>query len=610
MGAGGSSCAPFRPLLFNDAPAGASKREVMDTFAIVPLEWVFFVAASLLILGILASKISSWFNAPVLVMFLAVGMLAGSEGVARLSFIAWEGIEFSNYHAANFIGSLALCYILFAGGLGINWKSVRPALATGGVLASVGVFLTALVVALCCSWLLDMPFANAMLLGAIISSTDAAAVFAVLRAKGVGVKGSLKPLLELESGSNDPMAAFLTVFMISVVTAPETHSYWEIPISFLTRMSVGVSLGLAAGWASVRVFNKLALDYDGLYFVLGMGIVLFCYGLAEIAGGNGFMAVFVCGMVMGNQKFLYHNGFKKFNDGISWLMQVSMFLMLGLLVSPARLLDMQLMSKGLVAVFVLMFIARPAAVYLCMLGSEYTWRERTLVSWVGLRGAAPIVLATFPAIHGVPGYDQYFTIVFFIVLISVLVQGRTLMPAARALKLDKPFVTQPRAPLEFEQTDTIKGEMYEHEVAAGSGAADRPIRDLHLPKKARILMIRRGEGYVVPDGNTVIRAGDGLMFLTEQDVFLEAHQLLSRPGKRVAEPEGESGREPVSLPPEPALKDESGAPSGERLREPDAGEFLGHDALPDDDWPVEQEIPAEAKEPGAPSEEAHPLEKC
>ncbi len=524
------------------------------------MEWVFFVAAALLILGILASKISSWVNAPVLVMFLAVGMLAGSEGV--LPFLGVQGIAFSDYKAANYIGSLALCYILFAGGLDTNWKSVRQALVSGGILASLGVLLTAVAVALCCMWLLDVPFAQAMLLGSIISSTDAAAVFAVLRSKGVSLKGDLKPLLELESGSNDPMAAFLTIFMISMVMAPQDHTYWEIPICFLSRMTLGVGLGIGIGWTAARIFNKLSLDYDGLYLVLGMGVVLFCYGLTELAQGNGFMAVYVCGMMMGNQNFLYRNGFKRFNDGISWLMQVVMFLMLGLLVSPGQLMHWGLIQTGFAVALILMFIARPVAVYLCMLGSKYSWRERTLVSWVGLRGAAPIVLATFPAINGVPDYEHYFTIVFFIVLISVILQGKTLMPMARLLKLDKAFVAQPRAPLEFEQTNTIKGEMYEHEVVADSFAEDTPIRDLHLPKKARILMIRRGEGYVIPDGNTVIRCGDGLMFLTEEEIFDEACTILS-------------AHKSLSTPSEiPATRQKMLVASNE--------EMLGHDSLPDE----------------------------
>lgn len=515
----------------------------MINLTTVPVEWVFFAAAALLILGILASKISSWFNAPVLVMFLVVGMLAGSDGIARFEFMDWKGIAFSNYHAANFVGTLALCYILFSGGLGTNWKLVRPALARGGLLASVGVLLTAVVVAFCCMGLLEMPFPHALLLGAIVSSTDAAAVFAVLRSKGVSLKGDLKPLLELESGSNDPMAAFLTLFMIGMIEHPGA-SYWEIVPNFLTRMSVGVSLGIGVGWFSARMFDRLGLDYDSLYLVLGMGIVLFCYGLAEIASGNGFMAVYVCGVAMGNRKFLYHNGFNRFNDGISWLMQVAMFLMLGLLVSPARIPSIA--GEGIVLALILMFIARPVAVYACMLGSPYTWRERTLVSWVGLRGAAPIVLATFPAIHGVAGYDEYFTIVFFVVLLSVVVQGKTLMPVAKWLDLDKPFVHHKRSPLEFEQTGTIEGEMLEHEISSGSVAENCAIRDLHLPKEARILLIRRLNGFVVPDGNTIVRGGDGLMFLTEHKYFMEACKMLSQP-RETAEEEDDSTPENAVL---------------------------------------------------------------
>lgn len=495
----------------------------MDTHAI-PMEWYFFGSAALIILGILASKISSRVNTPVLLMFLAVGMLAGTDGIARLSFIDWGGISFTNYRIANFFGSVALCYILFSGGLGTNWQSIKRCTVTGGILASLGVLLTALVVALAGMAFFDLQFEYAMLLGAIISSTDAAAVFAVLRSRGVSLKGQLKPLLELESGSNDPMAAFMTIFMIGMIGNPG-DSYWTVLTSFLTRMSLGIAFGLAIGYAAARIFDRVGLEYDGLYLVLGIGLVLFCYGICEIAGGNGFMAVYVCGLMMGNRKFLYKNGFIHFNDGISWLMQVTMFLMLGLLVNPRELPGIAV--EGLVLSVVLMLVARPVAVYLCMLGSRYTWRERTFVSWVGLRGAAPIVLATFPAIYGVPNAHEYFTVVFFIVITSVLIQGSTLMPVAKLLKLDKPFVVRRRSPLQFEQTNTIAGEMIEYEIEAGTAAENCLIRDLHLPKETRIFLIRRGDGFVVPEGNTRILGGDGLMFLAEPRQFDAARRILS-----------------------------------------------------------------------------------
>lgn len=493
-----------------------------------PTEYIFALSAVLLLLGIFSSKLSSWVNAPALLMFLGVGVLAGTEGIGQISFIDWNGIAFTDYKIANFVGSLALCYILFAGGLDTHWKSIRSVVFTGGLLASLGVFLTAIIMGFFAHWFFGMPLEYCILLGAIISSTDAAAVFAILRSKSVSLRGKMQPLLEFESGSNDPMAAFLTLFMISMIQYPSL-SYWIILPSFIMKMGIGVLFGFLVGKLAARLFNKITLEYDGLYFVLGIGIVLFTYGFCEILQGNGFMATYVCGLTMGNRKFLFQNAFKRFHDSISWLMQVVMFLLLGMLVLPSKLTEVAL--EGLVLSLLLMFIARPVSVWICMIGKKYNNRERTLVSWGGIRGAAPIVLATFPAIAGVPGADEYFSIVFFIVLTSVVIQGKTLMPVARWLKLDRPIVHRARSPILFEETGEFGSEMHEYTLDDDSPIIGKKVSDLALPQTSRILLIRRPQGFVVPQGATKFKLGDGLLFLAEPQELNRTIDIFATGGR-------------------------------------------------------------------------------
>ncbi len=416
------------------------------------------ILATLILVCLFSSKISSYLNMPTLVMFLAVGMLAGSEGFGRLAF--------DNATVANYIGSTAMAFILFAGGFDTSWKAVRPVLVTGGILSSLGVLLTALFVGVIAYFLLGamlpekpVPLSWCLLLGSIIGSTDAAAVFAILRSRSVSLKGQLQPLLEFESGSNDPMAAFLTIFMVQVVlnemttgVATPWWGYWVVMPMFLVKMSLGIGLGLLWGWLTVKIFNKIDFEYDGLYYVLAFVSVLFTFSATELLYGNGFMAVYVAGMVMGNSRFVFHKGIGKFHDGTAWLMQVVLFTMLGLLAFPSQVWEVKWVGLAIAAA--LMVIARPLAVFLGMIKSKFNFRERLLVSWVGLRGGAPIMLATFPLMGGVEEAGLIFHIVFFIVLTSVVLQGMTIMPCARLLGLDSPLRKNFRSPVVFEHTGT------------------------------------------------------------------------------------------------------------------------------------------------------------
>ena len=488
------------------------------------------IVAILILLCACASKLSAWINMPCLLVFLGVGMLSGEQGIGH--------IKFDNPIEANIIGSIAMAFILFSGGFDTSWRSIKKISTTGGLLSSLGVLLTALIVGAVSFYFLrwavpgiNVPFSWCFLLGSIVSSTDAAAVFAILRSKNVGLKGDLRSLLEFESGSNDPMAAFLTIFMIGVVMtenatgiAADFSLYKMIVPIFIQKMLLGVVLGITWGKLLVWLFNKIDFEYDGLYYVLGIGAVILSYGGTELLQGNGFMAVYVAGLVMGNSKFIYHNGVGRFSDGIAWLMQVVLFGMLGLLVTPTKLLD--IWWQGLAIALILMVFARPLSVFLCTIKSKFNYRERLLVSWVGLRGGAPIMLATFPLMANIPHNDMMFHIVFFIVLTSVILQGMTLMPFARLLKLDEPLRVCPRVPLEFDNTGTIDGDTKEFEILPNSPLVGIPLSAAGLPRGALVLLIRRGKKHLVPHGDTIIEANDGLLILAENSILDETEQKL------------------------------------------------------------------------------------
>ncbi|MDD4816481.1 MAG: potassium/proton antiporter [Victivallaceae bacterium] len=476
----------------------------MGDLSLIPI--FLALVAILLVLGIVSTKISSHFNVPTLLLFLGVGMLAGVH------------FEFNDAKLANFVGTVAMCYILYSGGLDTNFRTIRGVLGYGILLATLGVLLTALVLGAAAyflfpSWSLEY----ALLLGCIVSSTDAAAVFSILRSRSVSLRGGLQPLLELESGSNDPMAAFLTLFFIGAVMTPGAAGYWTILPMFALKMGIGVLAGWLFGLGGRWLFDRIELEFEGLYSVLGIALVIGVYGFTEAVFGNGFMGVYVCGLTMGNLKFVHKKALVRFHDGIAWLMQVMMFLVLGLLVTPANLPGVAIYALPLAVV--LIFVARPVAVYLCMLFSRYSWSERTLISWVGLRGAAPIVLATFPLVAGVENSVLLFDVVFFIVIASVLVQGKTLMPVARLLHLDRPLRDRSKLPLELEESAGLNSEMYEFSVPDGSKLTGRTLAEIGLPAGALVMLIRRGAQFVLPRGNTAIEVADGVVVMADRETL-------------------------------------------------------------------------------------------
>jgi potassium/hydrogen antiporter len=481
----------------------------------VTFETVMLGTAILLLLSVISSRASGRLGVPALLLFLVIGMLAGSEGIG--------GIEFDDAAIAQSMGVIALIFILFSGGFDTVWAQVRVVLASGLALATVGVILTAGLMALLATYVLGFNWYEALLLGAIVSSTDAAAVFAVLRSRGVGLRTPLQPLIELESGSNDPMAIFLTIAMIGLITNTISTPL-ALASLFFSQMLIGAAAGYLLGRVMVYVINKLRLEYEGLYPVLTVALVLLIYSLTELLYGNGFLAIYIAGLVAGNRDLIHRRSLMRFHDGLAWLMQIVMFLTLGLLVFPSQLLTV--IGAGLLTATFLIFVARPLSVFLTLILFRLNLRKIGLVGWVGLRGAVPIILATFPLLAGVARANEIFNIVFFVVLTSVLVQGSTIPLVARWLRVDAPLRSRLRAPIEFESTQGIRGELVEFELPKGSPASGKRLVDVGLPRGALLVLVGRDNRFFVPSGNTVLEEGDTVYLLSDETSLSQVKSLL------------------------------------------------------------------------------------
>ncbi len=479
--------------------------------------YIVFSIGFLIMVAVLANRISGRLGIPTLLVFIAVGMLAGSDGPG--------GIEFDNPAVANLIGVFALAYILFSGGLDTKWSKVKGVAWHAAALATLGVGISAALVGIFASYILDFTIWEGLLVGSIISSTDAAAVFAVLRSRGVSLKGDVAPLLEFESGSNYPMAVFLTLGVLGVVMDSSQKPLWLL-LSFVFSMTGGLALGLAFGFLTSFILNRLRLEYEGLYPVLSISVVLLTYGSCEILHANGFLAVYVAGIVLSSNDIHLKRYLMKFHDGIGWLMQILLFVTLGLLVYPSQLPSV-LLPAVLIATF-LMFVARPVAVYSLMIRSRFTMAERTLVAWTGLRGAVPIVLATFPLLAGHPKSNMIFDIVFFVVLLSALLQGKSLMMVARWLGVDEPLVDRPQSPIEFEHREGVGSEAREIDVPPSSAIVGKRVFQLGLPPGVLIVMIRRDHSFIVPRGDTCVRAYDTLHILGEKSALAISEALVEQ----------------------------------------------------------------------------------
>ena len=468
-------------------------------------EFYLFIIGLLIFLSALSSKLSDTFGIPVLFIFLGIGMLAGSEGLL--------GIHFDNAMFAQSAGTLALIFILFSGGLDTKWKVIKPIFKEGIILATFGVILTAFFVALCIYYLFDFTFLEALLVGAIVSSTDAAAVFAILRARGVTLKKGLSPLLELESGSNDPMAIFLTITLLQVITLSGSSSLAEWILSFFIQFALGGTLGLAFGLIAPRILNKIHFSFYGLYPVFIIAWVLLLFSIASLLGGNGFLAVYILGITLNTKEFVNKKNMIGFYDGIAWMMQIGVFLTLGLLVFPSQLPEVAL--HGLAIALWLMLVARPAGVFLSLMFSKFSWREKSFISWVGLRGAVPIILATYPYIEELENAQLIFNTVFFMVLFSILIQGSTLPFVAKILKV--------KALEEKEDKQAASSPLFYHTlkqyyIDESSKAVGKNVAELQLPPDFLILLIQRENQYIRPTGSTIFHKNDILLIKCDKSI--------------------------------------------------------------------------------------------
>ncbi|WP_233704068.1 potassium/proton antiporter [Helicobacter mesocricetorum] len=389
------------------------------------INFTIIVVGIILFISVYASKLSEKIGIPLLLVFLGIGMLLGSEGIV--------GIEFDNVFLAQIIGMIALIFILYSGGLDTFWEEIKPVMISGVILATLGVLLTALIMACFIYLVLDFTFLESMLLGSIISSTDAAAVFMILRSQKIKLKNNIGPLLELESGSNDPMAIFLTITILQLIFMPQTHSIGEWILQFIAQFAVGGVLGILCGYLFPKICQHINISQAGLYPLISVAWLFMIFGVSSFLNGNGYLSIYLAGIITNKYAFPNKSNIIAFHDAIAWMMQIVVFLVLGLLVFPSQLPDVAI--QAFVLAFILIFLARPLSVFISLYKSKYNKKEKIYISWVGLRGAVPIILATYPYVYKFESSSTIFNIVFFMVIISVLLQGVTISFMAKKLDL-------------------------------------------------------------------------------------------------------------------------------------------------------------------------------
>ncbi len=467
---------------------------------------LLLLGSIILLVAILVVRSSSRFGTPALLLFLMVGMLFGSDGL---------GIQFNSSNTAQVIGMLALSVILFSGGMDTKYGEIKPVAAEGIVLATVGVFMTAMLTGffiflISGTFHVGLTLTESFLLASVMSSTDSASVFSILRSKKQGLKQNLRPLLELESGSNDPMAYILTIILVQAVTQGGID-VWQSALTFVIQMSVGAVAGYLLGRLTVYVINHINLNNKSLYSVLLLSLVYLIFSFTDLIGGNGYLAVYLAGLVVGNHKIVFQKSLTTFFDGFTWLFQIVMFITLGLLVNPHELLDVVEIGL-LVGVFMIIF-ARPVSVFLCLAPfRKITTKGKLYVSWVGLRGAVPIIFATYPLVAGAEHAGEIFNIVFFITIVSLLVQGTTVSSMANLLGLSTELKGDSFG---IDIPDEISAELTETEVRPELLAHGNKLKNVRLDSNTLVMMIRRGEDeYIVPKGDTELMVGDKLLCIS------------------------------------------------------------------------------------------------
>ena len=473
------------------------------------------VGALLLFVAVLAGKVAYRFGAPALLLFLGVGMLFG-----------WDFISYRSADMTQFLGMIALCVILFTGGMDTSFEEIWPVIGPGIVLATAGVIVTAFILAgfvwLIAPWIgVEMPFALALLLASTMSSTDSASVFSILRSKKTGLKQHLRPLLELESGSNDPMAYMLTVLLIGVLSSGSSHTgFGASLLFFLVQMVVGALSGYLIGRLAVWTINRIGLVNHSLYSVLLLAFIFFSFAFTDLIRGNGYLAVYLSGLVVGNHKIAQKRTLTVFFDGFTWLMQIIMFLTLGLFVNSNELFQPEvLLLGGAVGVFMI-FVARPVTVFACLAPfRRFTTRARLYISWVGLRGAVPILFAIYPLMDHIEHAELLFNVVFLSTIISLVVQGTTVSGMANLLGL---AYEEKESAFDVNMHEDMKSALTEVEVNETMLEGGHTLKDITLPENTLVMMVCRNGEYFVPQGKTELQVGDKLLVITDRSEELES----------------------------------------------------------------------------------------
>lgn len=474
-------------------------------------ENILLIGSVLIFSSIIISKTGYRFGIPTLLLFLLVGMLFGSDGL---------GLQFNSARDAQFIGMIALSIILFSGGMDTKFQDIKPVLKPGIVLSTVGVLLTTVLTGVFIYFLSGLTHTNieltmmaSLLLAATMSSTDSASVFSLLRSQRMNLKENLRPMLELESGSNDPMAYMLTIVLIQIISSGSELSLAVVGRDFLVQFLIGGSVGYAFGRFAVWLVNRINLSNSSLYPILLLSIVFATFTITDLLKGNGYLAVYIAGVIVGNVRLVYRKEINTFMNGLTWLFQIIMFLSLGLLVNPHEMLDIAAVAL-LIGLFMIV-IARPVSVFACLLPfRNISNKARLFVSWVGLRGAVPIIFATYPVIAGIDGSQQLFNIVFFITLLSLVVQGMSISSFARWLHLDLP---EEKEGNEFgvELPDEIDTKLEDMTLTTEMLAGGNRLKDMNIPKGSLVMLVKRGNEFIIPNGQVELHAGDKLLFISE-----------------------------------------------------------------------------------------------